>query len=243
MSTTPYKQADLLGIVVIWAQAAALLATGCGGGSSRSTAVQSGGSAATYALSGSVAGLAGTGLVLADRGAQVTVNPGATSFSFGSVLAAGSAYEVTVQRTPDGLTCRVANGVGTAGNGNVNNVVVTCSEKLYALSGAISGLTRTGLVLANGANIVPVAANTTAFTLPTPVAYTKSYALTVATQPEGLTCSVSNGSGLMPASDVANVKVKCLDSAYPVGRTARGLNATDLVLFLGLARSARFSRL
>jgi hypothetical protein len=95
------------------------------------------------------------------------------------------------------------------------------------------------LVLANGCNIVSVAANTTAFTLPTPVAYTNPYAVTVATQPAGLTCSVRNGSGLMPASNVMSIKVKCLDNADPVGGAARDLNAAGLVLFLGIARSAR----
>ncbi len=104
-------------------------------------------------------------------------------------------------------------------------------------------MTRAGLVLANGADIVPVAANTTSLTLPRPVAYTHGYAVTVATQPEGLTCSVSNGSGLMPASNVTKIKVKCLDNADSVGASARDLNPTGLVLFLALARSTRCSRL
>src|SRR5271169_5768407 len=66
------------------------------------------------------------------------------------------------------------------------------SEKFHTLGGTISGLTRTGLVLANGANIVSVAANTTSFTLPTPVAYADGYGVTVAAQPAGLSCMVSN---------------------------------------------------
>jgi hypothetical protein len=115
------------------------------------------------------------------------------------------------------------------------------SERFHTLGGTISGLTRTGLVLANGANIVSVAANTTSFTLPTSVAYADGYGVTVATQPAGLSCIVSNGSGSMPASDVTSVKVKCLDDPDTVGGTAKGLNAEGLVLFLGLARSARFS--
>ena len=166
-----------------------------------------------------------------------------TQHSGGSVLNAGSAYAATVQGTPDGLTCSVANDVGTADIANVNDGVATCSEKLYTLGGTISGLTRAGLVLANGADIVPVAANTTSLSLPTPVAYTHGYAVTVASQPEGLICSVSNGSGLMPASNITNIKVKCLDNADSVGASARDLNPTGLVLFLALARSARCSRL
>jgi hypothetical protein len=193
-----YEHVELRGIGVIWALAAAFVASGCGGGSS-----------------GPV---------------------------FGSVLNAESAFSVTVQDTSDDSKCSVANGVGSTDAANANDVVVPCSEKLYTVGGAISGLTRTGLVLANGANIVSVAANTTSFSLPAPVVYTTSYAVTVATQPAGLTCSVSNGSGLMPAGNVTSVKVKCLDNAYTVGGTAKDLNAKGLVLLLELARSARFSR-
>lgn len=192
MSTTQYGHKVLRGIPVVWALAAALLASGCGDGSSGSLTPQSGGSVTTYALNGLVAGLTGC----------------------------------------------VANGVGTA---KVNNVV-TCPEEFHTLGGTISGLTRTGLTLANGANMVPVAANTTSFKLPTPVAYANSYAVTVASQPAGLTCSVSNGSGLMPAGNVTGVKVKCLENTHTIGGTAGDVNAKGLVLFLGLARSARSSR-
>jgi hypothetical protein len=113
---------------------------------------------------------------------------------------------------------------------------IATPPKSHTLGGTISGLTRPGLVLANGTDTVSVAANATTFTLPAPVATT--YAVRVAGQPEGLTCSVSRGSGAMPTSDITNVKVRCLDNPYPVGGTAKGL-----VLFLALARSARFSPL
>ena len=239
MAATRYEDGDLRGIGVICAVAAALLASACDG-TSEPLVLQSDRPVTTYALSGSISGLAGTGLVLADRGATVTMDSGATSFTFGSVLDAGSAYAVTVQSAPDGLTCSVANGVGTAATGDVSNVVITCSDKLYNLGGTIRGLTGAGLVLANRDNTVSVPANSTSFTLPTPVPYTNRYAVTVATQPAGLTCSVSNGSGTMPASDVTSIKVKCLDNAYTVGGIAKDLNTTGLVLLLALARSARF---
>jgi len=235
MSATRYEDQDLRGIRAICAVAAALLASACDG-SSEPVVLQSDGPVTTYALSGSVSGLAGTGLMLADRGVAVTVSSGATSFTFGSVLNAGSSYAVTVQSAPDGLTCSVANGVGTAGTADVSNVAVTCTHKFYTLAGTIRGLTGAGLVLANRGNTVSVPANSTSFTLPTPVAYSKRYAVRVATQPAGLTCSVSNGSGAMPAGDVTSVNVNCLDEANTVGGTAKGL-----VLLLGLARSARFS--
>jgi hypothetical protein len=147
--------------------------------------------------------------------------------------------QATVQSAPNGSTCSTANGVATAATADVSNVVVTCSDKFYTLGGTIRGLTGAGLVLANGDNTVSVPANSTSFTLPTPLPYTNRYAVTVAAQPAGLTCSVSNGSGAMPASDVTSIKVKCLDNANTVGGITKDLNATRLVLLLALARSAR----
>jgi hypothetical protein len=193
MSTTRCELEDLRGIGLIWALWAALLASGCGGGSSGPIGLQSAGPVMTYAL----------------------------------------------QDASDILACSASNGVETAGTADVNKVVGSCSDKFYTLGGTISGLTRTGLVLTSGANIVPVAAHTTSFTLPTSVAYANRFAVTVAAQPAGLICSVSNGAGLMPATNVTSIKVKCLDNIDPASASARSLNATRLVLFLGLARSAR----
>lgn len=132
-------------------------------------------------------------------------------------------------------------GDGSTDPASLQAAGAATSETFHTLGGSISGLTRTGLVLANGANTVSVAANTTSFTLPTPVAYANGYGVTVAAQPAGLNCMVSNGSGSMPASDVTSLKVKCVDDEATVGATDKGLNARGLVVFLGLARSARFS--
>jgi hypothetical protein len=118
-----------------------------------------------------------------------------------------------------------------AGDGSI-----AAPAKFHTLGGTISGLTRPGLVLANGTDTVSVAANATTFTLPAPVATHDTYAVTVAGQPAGLTCSVSKGSGAMPASEVTHVKVRCSDNPSTVGGNAR-----TLVLLLGLARSARNS--
>jgi hypothetical protein len=51
----------------------------------------------------------------------------------------------------------------------------------YTLGGTVSGLNASGLVLANGTDQVTVMANATSFTLPTLVAYSSSYAVTVKT--------------------------------------------------------------
>ena len=186
-----------------------------------------------YGLGGTVNGLAGNGLVLTDNGTTLTVNSGATSFSFGGILQNGDTYAVSVQTSPAGLTCSVASGTGKAGTADVNNVVVTCSTHAYTLGGTITNLNGSGLVLANGTDTLIVPANAVSFTLPTQVAYTSGYAVTVVQQPTGLSCGVSNGVGTIPAANVTNVLVTCSDKPYSLSGTISGLTGSGLVLANG----------
>jgi hypothetical protein len=184
-------------------------------------------------LSGTVSGLSASGLVLANGSSTVAVNPGATSFTFGSVLYQGMPYAITVQTQPSGETCSVANGTGTAGSANIANTVVTCASDAFPLGGAVSGLTTSGLVLANGSDTVAVAANTTTFGFPTDVAVGSSYAVTVKTQPTGEACSVTNGTATMPAKAVTTVAVTCTDQPFTLAGTISGLTTAGLVLANG----------
>jgi hypothetical protein len=127
----------------------------------------------------------------------------------------------------------VANGSGTAGAANVTNVVVTCSSLSYTLGGTIKGLTAAGLKLSNGADTISVPINATTFQFDQKVTYTSSYAVGVAAEPTGMNCSVSNGTGTMPAADVTNVLVTCSPQAYTVGGTISGLTQAGLVLANG----------
>jgi hypothetical protein len=172
--------------------------------------------------------------VLANNG-SATVGPfsaNTISFSFGAVLTPGSSYEVTVQTTPTGLTCSVANGRGTAGAADVSDVKVTCSNLSYSLGGNITGLTANGLSLTDGTETLPVAANATSFTFNQQLAYTSYYSVGVAAQPTGLSCSVSNGTGYMPASNVTSVQVTCSPQtqAYSVEGSITGLTQGGLQL-------------
>jgi hypothetical protein len=174
--------------LAVVASAAALTACGSSGSSN-----SGGGSgtppADTVTLGGTISGLSASGLVLANNGATVAVGSGATTFAFSASITTGSTYAVTVQSAPSGQTCSVANGTGTAGTADINNVVVTCATMSFTVGGSIAGLNVGGLVLAdNGADLLTVPSGATSFTMPTAVASTSGYAITVATQPTGLSC-------------------------------------------------------
>jgi uncharacterized repeat protein (TIGR03803 family) len=184
-----------------------------------------------FSLGGTISGLgANTGLVLSDGTDSLTVAANATTFTLPTKLAFGSPYAVTVSSAPAGLTCSVSNGSGTLPAANVTNVAITCSDQSFTLGGTIQGLSSTGLVLANNGDTLNVTSGATSFTMPTSVAYTSPYNIIVQTQPTNETCTVSNGSGTMPAANVTNVAVTCAVNTYTIGGSISGLTATGLVL-------------
>ena len=186
----------------------------------------------TFTLGGSVSGLAGgASVVLANGGATVTVSASG-SFTFPTAIASGTAYSVTVGTQPGGQVCSVQNGGGTIGGAAVTNVAVTCSSTSYTVSGVITGLSGSGLVLQNnGGNNLTLAAGATTFSFPA-IANSSPYAVTVASQPLGpaQTCVlIANGSGT-GGSNVSNVVVSCSTNTYPIGVNVSGLAGTGLVL-------------
>jgi hypothetical protein len=190
----------------------------------------------TYTVGGTVSGLSGTGLVLSTAGqADLAVAASATTFTFGSPAASGSAYAVTVktQPTSPSQTCAVTTGSGTVAGGNVTSVVVTCTTATFTVGGTVSGLVGSGLVLQdNGTSNLSVSGNG-AFTFTTRVASGAAYAVTVLTNPTvpSQTCVVGNGAGSIGSANVTNVTVTCTSSSFTVGGTVAGL-ATGASLVL-----------
>jgi uncharacterized repeat protein (TIGR03803 family) len=231
---TAHRSSPLGALTLSSALGFLLLASGCGSdhGSLPQTQTQTQTQTQIYSLGGTVSGLSGSGLTLGNGATTLQVAAGATSFTMSSSMASGTTYAITVVSQPADQTCTVAQGAGTIGTANVGNVVVTCAAQSFPLGGTIVGLgENTGLVLTDGTDTLSVSAGSTSFTMPTPVAVGSSYAVTVGTQPTGLACSVSHGSGTMPAGAVSTVQVSCTDQPFSLGGTISGLGAnTGLVL-------------
>ena len=169
-------------------------------------------SAGTYTVGGTVSGLSGT-VVLQDNGGD-NLSVGANGgFTFGTGLAAGSAYSVTVKTSPAGQSCTVANGSGTVGSANITNVAVTCTAaSTYSIGGTVSGLSGTVVLQDNSANDLSVSANG-GFTFATGLAAGSAYSVTVKTSPAGQSCTVANGSGTVGSANITNVAVTCSNNA------------------------------
>lgn len=206
---------------------AGMLLSGCGGGGSYG----GGGTAPTYTIGGTVSGLTAGSVSLQDNGGDTTAVSANGPFTFPTSLASGAAYAVTVSTQPAGQTCSVAAGTGTVGSANVQTVAVTCKANTYAIGGTVSGLTGGQLTLDdNGGDALPVTANGP-FTFSTQLATGTGYAVTVATQPAGQTCSVANGQGTVAGAAVTSVAVTCVAVAtYSIGGTVSGLSGGQLTL-------------
>lgn len=82
---------------------------------------------APNSIGGTVTGLAPGASVTLDNGAAVQVAVGQNgTFTFPGLLAAGTAYAVTVVTQPAGQTCTVDNPAGTAAAGVQGLVAVSC---------------------------------------------------------------------------------------------------------------------
>jgi hypothetical protein len=166
----------------------------------------------TYAVGGTVSGLAGSGLVLQLNGGGDLAVPANGAFRFAGRVATGASYAVTVLTQPSSplQSCTVQNGAGTMGGANVTSVTVACvSER--AIGGTVSGLAGSGLVLRNGAETLPVSANGP-FTFATRVAVGGSYSVSVETQPTSpaQVCAVAGGSGVVANASINGVAVTCV---------------------------------
>jgi N-acetylneuraminic acid mutarotase len=208
---------SVLRVAVKWLAALVLVTvaagfSSCGSGSSVPSLNPS------YTIGGVVTGLlAGQSVVLQDNGGNTTTVSANGPFTFGAALANQSPYAITIATQPAGQNCSVTNGSGMVA-ANVTNVAVACAAASYTIGGTVSGLSAGNSVVLedNGGNATSISANG-AFTFGASLVYQSSYSVTVATQPAGGNCTVSNGSGSVPAANVANVAIVCTTSAVNTG--------------------------
>ena len=185
----------------------------------------------TYTIGGTVSGLAGAGLVLQDNSGDnlpVTKNGG---FTFPTALPSGSSFSVTAFAQPASptQTCTVTGGGGTA-TANITGILVNCATTTFTLGGTITGLTGSGLILQNnGANSLPVAANSSSFTFSSQVASGSTYAVTALAQPAP-SCAITNGSGTVGNASISNIAIACAGTSSNVGVTVSGLLANTAVV-------------
>jgi hypothetical protein len=220
-----------------------------------------GGESASYRIGGSISGLAASGLQLSDGTATVRPAAGTISFMFPNLVLAGTSYAVSLSASPTGQICSLSNATGTVA-GNVANVQVTCATiPTFAVSGTISGLTGSGLILSNktvlltseGPGIpgdvetytVSPAAGASSFTFPIKLRNATQYGVGIQSLPANLECQVTNPGGIIDIAAVTNVSVGCVSGQWTwesgSSTSAPAVYGTQGVAASNNAPGARFS--
>jgi len=175
-----------------------------------------------YAVKATVSGLAGAGLRVANGTDSVAVGASGT-VTVSATVASGASYAVSVAAQPAGptQTCVVSSGgSGTVTSADVT-AQITCTTNQYAVKAAVTGLSGTGLMVANGTDAVAVAADGTV-TVSAAIASGASYAVSVSAQPAGQTCTTTApASGTVAAADLT-VAITCVANKYKVRGTIAG---------------------
>ena len=105
-----------------------------------------------------------------------------------------------------GLTLSACGGGGGSG----------ATPSTYTIGGTLSGLAagQSVSLLNNGGDALGIVADGS-FQFATPLASGANYAVTVGTQPDGQTCTVTKGSGTVDTSNISTVQVNCVANILP----------------------------
>jgi len=159
----------------------------------------------TYPIGFTVTGLSGTGLTLQNNSTddiKITTNG---NFRFATEIVDGQTYQVTITGQPTGQVCHVVDGSGTVSGARISNVLIDCGTR--TVSGTITGLVGTVVLQNNGGDDLTVAVSG-GFAFATKLYDGATYGVTVATQPQGQRCVVSNGNGTV-SGDITSVSINC----------------------------------
>jgi uncharacterized repeat protein (TIGR03803 family) len=170
-------------------------------------------------------------LVISDNGDNPLTLDRDGEFRFPERVAHDGSYRVVVSEQPVGRVCSIANGAGSGVIRDVRSVDIICSEEALTLGGAVSGLVAGQVVsITDGTNATPLVLSADAkYAFPIGVARRGSYNVTIASQPTGGVCTVTNGRGTNVKANVTNVNVICTADQYTVGGTVTGLAVGEQV--------------
>ena len=101
------------------------------------------------------------------------------------------------------------------------------------LQGQVSGLAKDGLILLNDGESLPVPAGQTQFVFTKLVNTDDRYNITIAQQPKGAVCTITNGVGKASSYSVTTAVVTCQTNTYPLSGAITGLTADGLRLVIG----------
>ncbi|MCC6206740.1 MAG: hypothetical protein IT488_01110 [Gammaproteobacteria bacterium] len=161
----------------------------------------------TRTVSGTLSGLTGARqIVLQNNGTDNLTLTQDGDFTFATTFFDGADYLVTVNTQPFNQVCVVENDAGTVDGANITDVEVSCG---FTVGGNITGPSGATVVIQNnGVDDLSLGMNRT-FTFTTGLPVGATFNVTLLQVPDGLSCTIVNGSGEMVANPVGNVAINC----------------------------------
>jgi hypothetical protein len=186
-----------------------------------------------YNISGSVAGLIASQVVIqSNLGDEIIIETDG-GFVFPTAFENGTNYQVLIAIQPEAQTCSISNANGQVADEDVTNVSIICENNApapapppppptpppsasYSVSGSVTGLVTSQLVIqSNLAEEITIDVDGS-FVFTTDFQSGSDYEVIVALQPQTLTCSVSNAAGQVLNDNVTNVAINCEETAYDI---------------------------
>ncbi|HEY0064744.1 MAG TPA: hypothetical protein VGC21_21685 [Telluria sp.] len=163
------------------------------------------------------------GLKLQNNGGTFYDVPAGALYVFPDLIPIDGSFDVVAQGQPPNTSkCEVINGKKKATNLSLLAIRVQCTLITYDLGGTITGLTGDGLVLINGQDQKAIPAGATSFNMTVDpgnggavtgkVPEDLPFGVLVFKDPAGQKCTVTNGSGKMPASNYSPVTINCVNA-------------------------------
>ena len=121
-------------------------------------------------------------------------------------------------------------------------LAAACAATLAACGGSggnlylqvqVVGLAKDGLILQNDGERLAVPAGQGQFVFTKLIKTDDRYDITIAQQPKGAVCTITNGVGKASSYSVSTAFVNCKTNSYPLSGAITGLNADGLRLVMG----------
>lgn len=177
---------------------------------------------AAFTLSGEVKGLVGGQVqVVVNQGEPLLITQNGP-FMFPIGLINRAHYEVTVKEQPDRQTCTVKYGVGRIHGDNVDSLILLCEENRYPVAGMAEGVVGTVKLRLNGNLETLSLRKDGVFQFTKMLKHGEPYEITLAQQPQELTCALSRGAGYV-TDNVNDIAINCEPLLFQVGGVANGL--------------------
>ena len=190
-----------------------------------------------HSIGGTIAGLAGRGLVLRNGDEAIMIELGDERFTFPGRVPHGSAYSVTVSDHPTARwqTCVVAGGAGIVDR-DVTDIAITCTTNQYAVGGTVTGLAPDNTIVLSLEKQTVVRDRDGSFAFAEPVPSGQRVSVRASIEgPIAQDCGVLGNDVVVGGADV-RVEVRCTTRRFAVLAQVTGLVSGTLRLLNGADR-------